>query len=125
MKLIIGGSFQGKTEYARKTYPVENWIDGRVCGWDEIFHAGGIHHFHEYIKRMMEEGKEVRGLAEKLISENPDLVVVTNELGYGVVPMEAFDRNYRETTGRVCTVLAVASDEVTRVVCGIGQVIKG
>lgn len=63
-------------------------------------------------------------LGEELIRRNPSLVVVTNELGYGVVPIEAFDREYRERTGRVCTVLAAASDEVYRVVCGVGVRIK-
>ena len=38
--------------------------------------------------------------------KNPDLVLISNELGYGVVPMDVFDRNYRETTGRVCTEIA-------------------
>lgn len=125
MKLVIGGTFQGKTEYAKQTYAVEEWIDGRDCEWDEVFTAKGIHHFHEYIKRMIEAGKEVQGFADQLVLKNPNAVIVTNELGYGVVPLGAFDRRYRETTGRVCTVLAAASDQVVRVVCGIGQVIKG
>lgn len=125
MKLIIGGTFQGKTEYARNQYSVDQWADGRDCEWNAVFSARGIHHFHEYIRRMLKDGREVSGFADKLIKENPDVVIVTNELGYGVVPVEAFDRNYRETTGRICTVLAGASDEVTRVICGVGQVIKG
>ena len=33
------------------------------------------------------------------MQKNPDIVLVSNELGYGVVPIDAFDRNYRETTG--------------------------
>ena len=55
---------------------------------------------------------------------NPDIVVVSQEVGYGVVPMDAFDRKYREAVGRVCTGLASKSKKVTRVVCGIGTVIK-
>ena len=64
-------------------------------------------------------------LIQRLAKENPDVVIVTNELGYGVVPVDAFDRKYRETTGRVCTQAACQADTVIRVVCGIGQVIKG
>ena len=55
---------------------------------------------------------------QRIQSENPEVVIVTNELGYGVVPVDAFDRNFREATGRVCTQLAEAADEVCRVVCG-------
>ena len=50
---------------------------------------------------------------------------MTQEIGYGLVPVDAFDRRYRELTGRICTVLATNSDQVDRVVCGIGVTIKG
>ena len=74
---------------------------------------------------MLNDGQDVASLAARIQSENPEVVIVTNELGYGVVPVDAFDRNFREATGRVCTQLAESADEVCRVVCGIGQVIKG
>ena len=63
-------------------------------------------------------------LAQKLIDGNPDIIIVSQEVGYGVVPVDAFDRKYREAVGRVCTKLAAYSRKVTRVVCGIGTVIK-
>ena len=72
----------------------------------------------------MKAGKDVSSLAGKLIRENPNIILVTDEVGYGVVPVDAFDRAYREAVGRVCTELAAFSTRVTRVVCGIGTVIK-
>lgn len=125
MKLIIGGTFQGKLAFAKERYQVWDWVDGSTCKPEELFSCGGVYHFHEYIRRMLENGQEVSTLAARLQEENPKIVIITNELGYGVVPVDAFDRNYRENTGRICTQLAEASDEVCRVVCGIGQVIKG
>ena len=70
------------------------------------------------------EKEELNLLPEELVLKNPELVIVTDELGYGVVPVEARDRAWRETTGRLCTRLAVGAKEVHRVVCGIGMVIK-
>lgn len=35
------------------------------------------------------------------------------------------DRKWREKTGRICTELAAKADSVTRVVCGIGILLKG
>ena len=84
----------------------------------------GILHFHDYVQRRLRAGKSVDGLAEELLEKNPDICIVTNELGYGVVPADAFDRKYREATGRICEKLAAGSDEVHRVICGIGTVIK-
>lgn len=124
MKLIIGGAFQGKKAFAQMLVPECRFIDGQSCGADEIFACEGIYHFHEYIRNRLAEGKDCTALGEELIRRNPSVVVVTNELGCGVVPIETFDREYRERTGRVCTVLAAAADEVYRVICGVGLKIK-
>ena len=125
MKLVIGGAFQGKYYYARKTFNIQDgWADGSTCGWDDIFQCRGILHFHDYVKRRLEAGKGVEGLEDELMEKNPDICILTNEMGYGVVPVEAFDREYRETMGRLCEKLASRSSEVHRVICGIGTVIK-
>lgn len=126
MILIVGGAFQGKLDYACRLtgYRKEDFLDGRACLEQEIFGAKGICYFHEYIKNRMKEGRNCLDLAEQLLMKNPDLVIVTNELGYGIVPLEPFDRSWRETVGRVCTGLAKGADRVDRVVCGLGAVLK-
>lgn len=127
MKLIIGGVFQGKKAFAGQLTGIspEKAADGMTCEYDEIFQVPMIYHFHEYIKRRMQEGLPYKQLAEELIRKNPGIVIVTNELGYGVVPIEAFDRKYREDVSRLCCELAAASEQVWRVCCGIGTCIKG
>ena len=124
MKLIIGGAFQGKKDFAKSLCPGITFIDGARCGARDVFSCEGIFHFHEYIRNRLKEGMDCQKLGEALAEKNPSLIVVTNELGCGVVPVDAFDREYRERTGRVCTVLAAASDEVYRVICGVGLKIK-
>lgn len=124
MKLVIGGAYQGKKDYAAKKYGILEWADGRSCGFDDIYTSSGIHHFHEYVRRGLIEGRDLSGLAQSLAEKNGELVIVSNELGYGVVPIDAFDRKFREEHGRLCCKLAEASDEVSRVICGIGTVIK-
>lgn len=54
----------------------------------------------------MKAGNDISSLAEDLIRVNPDLILVSDEVGYGVVPIDAFDRAYREAVGRICTKLA-------------------
>ena len=51
-------------------------------------------------------------------------VVTSDEVGYGVVPMDAGERAWREAVGRGLCRIAQASERVTRVCCGIGVVIK-
>ena len=49
--------------------------------------AKAVHHFHSFIRRELDEGGSVRDLAEIIWKENPDLIIVTDEVGYGIVPM--------------------------------------
>ncbi len=141
MKLITGGAYQGKLAYAKERYGVQDgWIDGRTCGTEEILTCSGIHHFHEYVKRMLQDEQSTFGLkndsligleeqaqsfADRLCGENPEILIVSSELGYGVVPMEKQDRMWREAVGRICTCIAAKSEEVIRVVCGVGVRLKG
>lgn len=124
MILVTGGCFQGKKAYAYETFGIERGegADGATCPMEALYTTKLLYHFHEYIKRMMESGQEW-SLA-RLKKENPNIVLVTNELGYGVVPVDRFDRAYREKTGRICCEIAKEASQVHRVVCGIGTVIK-
>lgn len=51
--------------------------------------------------------------------------VIANEVGCGVVPMEAEQRRFRERAGRLSCLLAQRADTVIRVCCGLPQVLKG
>ena len=140
MKLVICGAYQGKLAYAQKQYQKQDgWIDGRDCGFEAIESCSGIHHFHDYVKRMqvstdspyqfrIDHLVNMEQQAEKFVKmlsvQNPDIVIVSNELGYGVVPMDKKDRLWREAVGRICTCIAAEADEVVRVVCGVGVRIK-
>lgn len=126
MWLITGGAYQGKLDYALKKtkMKIEDTIDGASCSMGELIRKPLVNHFHLWIKRMLEEKQDIRVLVEQIKEENPNLVIITNELGCGIVPVDPFDREYREETGRVCQILANEAKEVHRVVCGIGMVIK-
>lgn len=124
MEMIIGGAYQGKSAYAKKMYTDIVWEDGAELEETALLKAEGVTGFQEYIRKEMKCGHDVAALANKIIEKNPNVILVTEEVGYGVVPVDAFDRAYREAVGRICTELAAFSKKVTRVVCGIGTVIK-
>lgn len=124
MELIIGGAYQGQLDYGKTIHPRILWIDGKSCTEEELWQCQGVYDFHEWIRRGLKEGKDLENFAERLWKNNPDIIIVSNEVGYGVVPVDAFDRAYREAVGRICTKLAAKAVRVHRVVCGIGTVIK-
>ncbi|MCI8730554.1 MAG: adenosylcobinamide kinase [Lachnospiraceae bacterium] len=124
MELIIGGAYQGKWEYAKKLFPQAVWVSGENCTLEELLAAEGVYDFHNFLGRQMEQGADLEKLPELILEKNPGLVIVSDEVGYGVVPIDAGDRAFREAVGRVCCELAARAQRVHRVVCGIGTVIK-
>ena len=105
MKLYIGGAYQGQEELARRENPGAEIIPD----------------FHLLLKDF--DG-DPRAFAEDFCREHPDAVIVADEIGCGVVPIDRNERVWREAAGRALCVLAQKSERVTRVVCGIGVRIK-
>lgn len=52
-------------------------------------------------------------------------IVVSNEVGLGVVPATPLGRRYRDALGRVNQLMAAAASHVTLMVAGIGVAVKG
>ena len=113
MQLIIGGAFQGKKEYAKvQGIEEKDMKDGANASYEDIFTCRCLYHFHEWIRARLQEDRDMSHLEEELLRVNPDIVLISNELGYGVVPVDAFDRKYREAVGRICTKMAAAAKRV-------------
>jgi adenosyl cobinamide kinase/adenosyl cobinamide phosphate guanylyltransferase len=53
-----------------------------------------------------------------------DCIIISDEVGSGIVPNDPFEREYRERVGRILIKLAARAERVERVICGIGQRIK-
>lgn len=115
MILIIGGAFQGKQEYARKL-------------WQEKGKKGTVlPELLPVIREMAEHGasrEDAGAWAGQLAKEHSGDILILEEVGYGIVPMEAKDRLFREMVGTVGQVLAANADEVYRVSCGLGMKLK-
>lgn len=105
MKLYIGGAYQGQEELARRENPGAEIIPD----------------FHLLLKNF--DG-DPRTFAEAFVRNHSDAVVVADEIGCGVVPIELVDRTWREKAGRALCVIAQNADAVIRVMCGIGVRIK-
>lgn len=120
IKIITGGAFQGKLAYAKSLYPGITWTDGKSCGLDEIRECSAVYDFHTFVKRWLEEERSREDLTDVILEENQDIIIVCDEIGCGLVPVDAFERKYREDTGRIMTALAEHAERVDRVVCGIG-----
>ncbi|MEM1483785.1 bifunctional adenosylcobinamide kinase/adenosylcobinamide-phosphate guanylyltransferase [Oscillospiraceae bacterium PP1C4] len=127
MRLVIGGSAQGKLALtlAQTGFAPDDVCDGALCDLGQIPEKPIINRLHLLIRRLMEAGQEPRIAVECIARANPDIIFITDEIGYGVVPVDRFEREWREATGRICCELAQKSVRVERVFAGISMIIKG
>ena len=53
------------------------------------------------------------------------VIIVSNEVGHGIVPDNALARSFREAQGRLNIALAAQADLAVLIIAGIPQVLKG
>ena len=124
MILITGGAYQGKTAYAQAHFPY-TVTDGAGCGFDESKSAKILTNYHILIRRLTESGIDAEDFTAALCRENSACVVVLDEIGSGIIPMDKAERMWRESVGRAGCMLAEQSHTVIRLVCGIPTALKG
>lgn len=128
MELYIGGYAQGKLEYVLREHKNEDLevIDGEIMSElkSDTNKRVVFYHFHSLIKNLLAKGENPIKQMESLIKEHPNCIIICDEVGCGIVPMEQEERDYREQLGRIQIELAAKAERVERVICGIGQRIK-
>lgn len=130
MILITGGAFQGKLEAAEELFLEKESgkeplvLEGTQKELERLQKADIIHDFHLWIRGILEESKDPYEMTEKLLETNPSVIIILNQMGCGIVPIEPFDRKYRETVGRIGCLLAQKAEEVYLLNCGIARRLK-
>ena len=129
MILIIGGSFQGKEEFAEAMFSQgekPRWTDGGNASLEEMLEGKFVRNFHLFAERALRGQAEadLSRLAEQMKEGRPERVVTADETGCGIVPLDPKLRVIREETGRLLCRMARQADQVWRVTCGLGQRIQ-
>ena len=122
MRLIVGGKNQGKREYAMAQYGLTEADFARSL--EEARTKKALCAAHEAVADCLRRGEEPQGAFRALLAENPGLIILCDELGCGVVPIEPFDRAWREAVGRLCVALAQEAESVERILCGLPMRLK-
>lgn len=110
MILIFGGAYQGKLAYALERFgSTEQKIIRDIDKW---------------ILELVKAETDVTESVRQFIDENPDAVIICNDISCGVVPIDPIMRKWREAVGRTLAKLSRESDEVIRLFCGIPTRLK-
>ena len=124
MILITGGAYQGKTSYVQAHFS-DAVTDGAVCSFDDAACAKILNNYHILVRRLLDAGADAEAFTEAVCKANPDCIILIDEIGSGIIPLEKPERIWRETVGRCGCMLAENADSVIRLVCGIPTAIKG
>ena len=109
MIFVTGPMFSGKREYIKSALNLS----------DEELAERAVWNVEELVS---EKAVTLEALADELASKE---IVIADEIGCGLVPLDASEREKRERAGRLACMLAERADTVIRVVCGCPQVLKG
>ena len=114
MLLVVGGCASGKRTFVQSLgYAPEQMANATIDDAPVIFNVQDL---------ATSCGLSAQELAAKLLEKD---VVIGNEVGSGVIPLQAKDRETRELVGALYRILAEQADAVVRMVVGIPTVLKG
>lgn len=132
MKLIFGGAFQGKLEYAKKNYDIKSVHDcgagispeAGEAGSEPDFSKDAVCALEKFVLKCVREGREAADYFKDNKDKWQNKVLILTDVSQGIVPMDKELRAFREMNGRLMLYLAAEAEEVVRVFCGIGKKVK-
>ena len=98
MKLIIGGYAQGKLSYVLQKYNLKKSMiwDGVIPDENEMQEETVvINHFHSWVKNSILNGSCLEQEILAFLKKHPNCIIISDEIGNGIVPLEPFEREYR------------------------------
>ena len=126
MVFILGGSHQGKLEFARARYALTD-ADVFLCAEDtaEIdLSRRCVAGLERFALNRVRAGAEPADALRERLGALRDSVLIATDISCGVVPVDPLMRAWREACGRMNNLLAEEADEVWRLFCGLPQRLK-
>ena len=118
---IIGGAYQGKSDFAKHLCPEGTVLDCKTDSLDDLNQSRIVLNLEEAVRILLNQGKDPVSLLPALLDGK---IVTGREVGCGVVPISAEERLFRDETGRTYQALSQNAKQITRMFCGIAQTIK-
>ena len=121
MTIYLGGLAHGQAALCEK----ETGYVPVPCTPAAALTAPAVADFHLVLRQVLASGGDAQAYARRLLAENPDAVLVCDEIGGGIVPLDPFERRWREETGRALGILAAApGTRLVRVWYGLPEVLQ-
>ena len=124
------GKYMGKLAYALTLYG-ENASVCDLAGLSfeempvEMFKADIVVNLQAGVRSILERREPARVFFENALWRLTDKILIGDEVGAGIVPMDPFERLWRDETGFVYQTIAARADIVDRVWAGLPARLKG
>ncbi len=116
----------GKREYAEKLYGSFDIIfDMEKQDPESITCTGLITNIHTGVKKLMQKNIDPYDFFMSRIDMLRQCVIIGDEIGGGIVPIDEFSRRWRDETGKLYQALAREADIVDRIFAGLALRLKG
>lgn len=127
MIFIYGGFAQNKLQFTLDKFSLDkkDVFNGEEKNLSLLNNEKIITHFEIIIEKWLENNLEPIDEIKKIMYLLENKIIISCDVGCGIVPVDKNERNYRESVGRINCILAEKSEIVYRVCCGIGMVLKG
>ena len=119
--MIIGGTSHGKLSYVKeKIGEVTVSTDFEGAKNSRVFDK-----MHLAVRELQKSGEDSEAALDAVLESNPGVIIICDEIGGGVVPIDPEERQWRETVGRLCHKLAQRAEFTERVFFGISMRLSG
>jgi len=115
-----------------KTFEESRELGKLLCKINSCFDCVLIDCLTLFVSNLILRGDKQKGILEKidgllhiLRKNKARIILVSNEVGLGLVPVNKLGREFRDVAGRVNQLVAKHADEVFFTVAGIPLMIKG
>ena len=126
MQIFIGGAHNGKRTYVKELLKAQAksnipWMEGALPSpSDEPVVIAGLEKW--LLNCQLSEEEAIQQVMAAL--KNREVILILTDIGRGIVPMEAKQRQVRDTCGRLYQRLVEEADEVTHIWYGIPKKVK-
>ena len=110
MRLILGGIYQGREEYAKSKY-----------GEDITIYRG----LHSDVSDLISENTDVEAVIDTIFEKVGKYdVIIAEETFSGLMPIKKDEKMLCEVYGKILEKIAIEAESVERVVCSLGMDLK-
>lgn len=124
MVLIIGGAYQGKLDFAREKFKLQDRDIYTCSGEKPDFSCPCIYGLEKFVLYCVQKNIDPRAYFEERRKLWEQSIIICEDIFCGVVPLGAETREWRQETGKLCQYLSAEATQVSRIFCGLEQRLK-